>query len=148
MFIPNADPDVFIFLSLSHFRLFIFMLDDEKTKQFCFQHRCCRFFRSLSLHPNRHSKTSVTAMTTDTRNCYLFTGSAEGFIKTWMIVNFWYVFNCALNLPLPGLVKSVCQRKRNQIRTLVMRFTYEGEKGWKMFIETSQVCSSMSKLRI
>lgn len=37
--------------------------------------------------------TSVTAMATDSENCYLFTGSSLGYIKAWMIVNFWYVFN-------------------------------------------------------
>lgn len=50
--------------------------------------------------PTTDKKMSVTAMTTDTQNCYLFTGSALGYIKTWMILNFWYVFDCTLWFPL------------------------------------------------
>ncbi|KAG5673016.1 hypothetical protein PVAND_003094 [Polypedilum vanderplanki] len=30
----------------------------------------------------------ITAMTTDTENCFLFTGSSYGYIKIWMIFNF------------------------------------------------------------
>lgn len=84
--------------------LFIFMLDDNDAQKknktilfstmprhFYFVHR---FFSLPSTCYLLHRQMSVTAMTTDTQNCYLFTGSARGYIKAWMIINFWYVFNC------------------------------------------------------
>lgn len=55
--------------------------DDKKKKQFL-----CFYFPLFCIQMR-----PVTAMTTDTRNCYLFTGTSHGYIKVWMIVNFWYV---------------------------------------------------------
>lgn len=75
-------------------------------------------------------KMSVTAMASDTQNCYLFTGSARGYIKAWMIVNFWYVFNCDIIICRSRASQWCLSRNHNF--SSCRQFRVESSwKGWK-----------------
>jgi hypothetical protein len=79
---------------------FAVLCDGKKnsTKQFYFQRWHFGAFPSLVSGLLIPHPMSVTAMTSDTQNCYLFTGSAKGYIKAWLIADFWYVHRSCIRL--------------------------------------------------
>jgi hypothetical protein len=96
---------LFLFLTFFSLRMHNFTLLNKNFYTTRLDKNLCKqkFFTHFLMLCNKKStqlditiymkNTSVTAMKTDSENCYLFTGSSLGYIKAWMIVNFWYVFN-------------------------------------------------------
>ncbi|CRK91080.1 CLUMA_CG004768, isoform A [Clunio marinus] len=64
----------------------------------------------------------ITALATDTQNRYLFAGSHFGYIKTWMISNFWYVVDCILSSTINGEIFT-----SNQVNPKLLN-CYQGHK--------------------
>ncbi|XP_070491037.1 WD repeat-containing protein on Y chromosome [Chironomus tepperi] len=98
----------------------------------------------------------ITAMATDSENCYLFTGSSLGYIKAWMIVNFCHSTSIEaapsrqiLNLRFPFLLRDEIEGRakravRNQLHPLLLN-SYKGHKGASI---TSLIYSEKNQILI